>query len=550
METNKITVINYYYLFPVDNGGKMAIQDFYLALSKWFKITIVCLVFDDLYQNEIYINNHLKVISLPVPIEFHNYVNKFYDEYIDSNTDPAFIMTIVRECHMSNSLVMTLKELSIDSSIIITEHMYTYRIAKLVAKDKKLWYRAQNVEYDYKIHTWKSIDLPNAVYQELFDIENECCNDSDLILTITDIDANRFIELYGVSKNKILNISAGYSSLDKIDLVLPSQRNNNKTSKSFMALFISSYSEVALSASYEIINMAKELPNVEFYIVGNVGNMISIKNLPKNMIITGLVSDNEKNRLLQSADVALNPITGGSGLNIKMLEYFAYGIPVICTTFGVRGISVENGVNCIVVNLNEFITTIQKFMKLSIDERDRIAYKAHELYIKDYTWDNCALKVVKNSLNDINIYVNDWSQFLHNDIRENAINIIDKYKSLYIYGAGEWGKSCLKFLNEFGISPIAFLDNDKNKWNNYINNIPIQSPEQTLIDKNNCHIIFALANYTMPISNFIQKDYPQENLIIAYRGEFLFRYLDGYGRLPFYLNHQKLKNAIETIVIE
>ena len=545
MLLEKITVINYYYLFPVDNGGKMAIRDFYAALSKWFDITIVCLVFDNFLKDEIYLNERLRVISLPVPQEFHTKANLFYNAYASTNSDPAYTMTIIRECHKSNSLLMELEKITADSTIIITEHVYTYRLAKLLAHDKRLWYRAQNVEYDYKLHTWKSINLPEAIYQELLDLEYDCCNNSDLVLTITDEDAARFIELYGLSENKILNISAGYSSVENIELLLPSQRNGKKPSENVTALFISSYSEVALLATYEIIKVAEELPNVSFFIVGNVGNKIDIINLPKNVTVTGLISDNEKKMILQAADVALNPITGGSGLNIKMLEYFAYGVPVISTTFGARGISVENGVNCIISDMYDLKNSIHKFMKLSFDERDGLAIRAHELYMTDYTWDKCALKLVTHISVDDSLCLDNLTQYQPVDIRESAIAIIDKNKAIYIYGAGEWGKTCLKLLNEFGMNPLAFLDIDENKWDNHINNIPIQSPEQVLPDRHNCQIIFALADYVQPIANYLQKGFRKENLIFAFRGEFLFNYIDGHGRLPFYFDHEKLKKSIE-----
>ncbi|MFN7173813.1 MAG: MlaD family protein, partial [Thermaurantiacus tibetensis] len=44
--------------------------------------------------------------------------------------------------------------------------------------------------------------------------------------------------------------------------------------------------------------------------------------------------EEEKLALLRGADVALNPISSGSGTNLKMLEYFAAGLPVLSTPHG------------------------------------------------------------------------------------------------------------------------------------------------------------------------------------------------------------------------
>lgn len=42
---------------------------------------------------------------------------------------------------------------------------------------------------------------------------------------------------------------------------------------------------------------------------------------------------------LAVADVALNPMLGGSGINVKMIEYLAAGLPIMTTPFGARGFS-------------------------------------------------------------------------------------------------------------------------------------------------------------------------------------------------------------------
>jgi glycosyltransferase involved in cell wall biosynthesis len=52
---------------------------------------------------------------------------------------------------------------------------------------------------------------------------------------------------------------------------------------------------------------------------------------------TGVVSEAEKAAWLARATVGLNPILTGSGTNLKMAEYAAWGLPVLSTAFGARG---------------------------------------------------------------------------------------------------------------------------------------------------------------------------------------------------------------------
>lgn len=51
-----------------------------------------------------------------------------------------------------------------------------------------------------------------------------------------------------------------------------------------------------------------------------------------------------------SATVAVNPAISGSGVNIKLVEYLAAGTPVVSTTLGSQGLSLEAGHDLIVVD--------------------------------------------------------------------------------------------------------------------------------------------------------------------------------------------------------
>ena len=46
---------------------------------------------------------------------------------------------------------------------------------------------------------------------------------------------------------------------------------------------------------------------------------------------------------LAAARVALAPVRHGSGTRLKLLEYFAAGLPVVCTAKAAEGLEVEDG---------------------------------------------------------------------------------------------------------------------------------------------------------------------------------------------------------------
>jgi glycosyltransferase involved in cell wall biosynthesis len=57
---------------------------------------------------------------------------------------------------------------------------------------------------------------------------------------------------------------------------------------------------------------------------------------------------------LAAADLALNPMISGSGSNLKLFEYLAAGLPVVSTSFGVRGVDGADSSALIATSLERF----------------------------------------------------------------------------------------------------------------------------------------------------------------------------------------------------
>jgi glycosyltransferase involved in cell wall biosynthesis len=71
---------------------------------------------------------------------------------------------------------------------------------------------------------------------------------------------------------------------------------------------------------------------IHFLVVGTVSSPVKMKHL------TALGKVDEVEPYFIAADAAINPVTQGSGTNIKMYEYLAAGLPILSTPFGCRGI--------------------------------------------------------------------------------------------------------------------------------------------------------------------------------------------------------------------
>ena len=112
-----------------------------------------------------------------------------------------------------------------------------------------------------------------------------------------------------------------------------------------LAVFVGSAHPPNIEATARIVTAARRLPNVLFMLVGAHGDHLDDVEVPANVVIRGRVTDRDLQGLLSCCDVALNPVTGGSGTNLKMLEYVAAGAPVIATADGARGLGLSPGLH-------------------------------------------------------------------------------------------------------------------------------------------------------------------------------------------------------------
>jgi glycosyltransferase involved in cell wall biosynthesis len=87
-----------------------------------------------------------------------------------------------------------------------------------------------------------------------------------------------------------------------------------------------------------MLELAAARPEWRFLLAGSAGLAFRARTPPPNLGLLGVVDDVLKDTLLGVVDAALNPMTSGSGTNLKVLDYLAAGAPVITTEFGARGL--------------------------------------------------------------------------------------------------------------------------------------------------------------------------------------------------------------------
>jgi len=127
--------------------------------------------------------------------------------------------------------------------------------------------------------------------------------------------------------------------------------------------------------------IAPELPDVEFVLAGR--NPPS--STPANVSTPGFVSDLPG--LLAGADIALCPLTMGSGTKLKMMDYLAAGLPIVTTTTGTQGIGIEDGVHALVRDSPEEYYRAIRQLERSPELCGKLGENAQQLG-RQYAWDN------------------------------------------------------------------------------------------------------------------------------------------------------------------
>jgi len=549
MQRPQITAVNHYDVFPFNHGGSLGIRGLYKALSEWFDINIVTFVNWDIYPDEVPISKHIKVIPIVKPRyiidleeEMHTKYNMRSATLIDDS--PA----VGRYYHNCPEIVNRVREITKDSLIVLAEHTFTYRIIAAACPDKHLWYRANNVEYDYKRTTYDKIGCPQDLLQETFDLEKECCENCELILTVSGLEAKRFTELYGITQDKCLDIHSGFDT-DDLHTVLPSQREKFSPEYSNTGLFIASYTPATVLAAMDIIKTALILSDVLFIIMGSVGKGLRNIDIPENVIVTGIVSDEFKFKCLKTCDFALNLIEGGAGINVKMFEYFAYGLPVISTEHGARGIDLTDRKDCFITQKGMHTADISEFCALNSTERKKIASNALVLLQEKYSWRSIGKMIVEKIQT---IYTISLSESQIDDLNKIALYKFDSKKSYipskpcYVRGGGEWGQKCVEYLLDDGITPLCVIDEDSNKHGKEIKGIkiiPYQDAAET-IDQH--EVVVALIVYVPVAAQLLNLGVAIEDISLAFYGEHILSLAELKGDCPYYYIAEKIVTAIQN----
>lgn len=383
----ELLVLNPFPVYPPMSGGQERVFYLYKHVAEYYNVIILC--FADRRSNK-EIAPGLTQITIPKS-RIHAMEELKFSSAFGLSTCAITPMVSRYTPEYAHSLHSHKN----NAAAIILSHPYLYDEVKRLTVTIPIIYDAHNVE----INLHREI-LPSAVPQllnKIASVEQATCQDSQLIITCSQQDADTLSELYNVDPAKFRVVPNG-ADLTKRLFALRISYVNNKISQGVkhpLALFMGSYHVPNIKAAQYILNMAPKLPDIQFILLGSLCRAFHKRQLPANVEMSGVVTENEKNKILCTADLALNPILSGSGTNIKMFNYMAAGIPIITTAYGARGIGGIDGQHFLVGQPNNMP---DKILELICDQAKAayLADNALSLIKEHFDWRQIAASFVSN----------------------------------------------------------------------------------------------------------------------------------------------------------
>jgi glycosyltransferase involved in cell wall biosynthesis len=202
-------------------------------------------------------------------------------------------------------------------------------------------YLSQNVEYDFFRAAAPRLAARGFWAERLRAFEARAVRRADLVVAVSDEDAERFASLYGVSAERIAVIPNGW---DETAVRAPSREERAAARAAlgfrdddYVCLFVGSgfaHNREALAFAVDRVMPALAAQGVKLIAAGAVARDLAARRAPW---LVARPDAPDLLPLLHAADCGLNPVTRGGGSNVKVPTYLGAGLAVATTPFGMRG---------------------------------------------------------------------------------------------------------------------------------------------------------------------------------------------------------------------
>jgi glycosyltransferase involved in cell wall biosynthesis len=395
---DKLVVTSTFGVYPPRGGGQNRLYYLYRALADRYDVEIVSVApaGDPPFQGEIAPG----VTETRVPkSRRHQDAESVLERQVGV---PVTDVAMPRLIGLTPDYEAALRKAVQGARWLVASHPYLLPAIEAVRDGQRLIYEAHNVELDLKEPQLSGTRGGRDLLALVRDVEGRAARAADLVLTCSEEDARRLATLYADGLGAKAEVVPNGVHLASVPFVPWSERQARKREAGLagtvVALFIGAWHPPNIEAAGHILALAAQCPDAAFVLMGSVGAALEGRRLPQNVTLTGVVDDALKAFMLGCADVALNPMCSGSGTNLKMLDYFAAGVPVISTPFGARGLRVQDGEHALLVTIEELADAISGLSRCDLPA---LTLRARAHAEAQFTWDVSANSLARRLTGDL-----------------------------------------------------------------------------------------------------------------------------------------------------
>lgn len=381
----RLTVLNPYAVHPPANGGAYRIHWLYRTLSRHIDVDLVTLV---RYHDEggtLWLDEGFREIRVPRTLE-HEKADAAAQEEAGA---PVFDITALENIELTPEYGAVLRRSLARSQLVSLAHPYMLTALREAGYAGPFIHESQNCELALKRRMLKPSKRSEKLLALVEEAEGRCCREAAFVYAVSDEDIGLLRAAYVDASADMILVPNGTDTRGIAYFDAARRRKLRRrlglAAERPLVLFLASGHGPNLEAAEKVLEVARRSPQLLFAFVGNVVYEYRHRRVPDNVWLVGSVPEEERNVFLQACDVALNPMLFGGGTNLKLLDYFAAGAPVVSTEIGIRGTGARDGVHVIVASADGIAAGIAR-MRDSRAALDAMTLQARALVEQRFDW--------------------------------------------------------------------------------------------------------------------------------------------------------------------
>ena len=363
-ERKRIVVLNTYSALPARHGGQIRINRLYSALARHHDVQLIAIVDDP------------SSVSCQVAPGFTQTVihhAPHYQQLRQHLTEVAEAPAGDIAAALSDGISEEFSRLATNAirfaDAVILPHPYLYPLVRSLQISAPIIYDSQNAEWSLKSDIYPRSSIGRALATAVAELERALVRRAALVTAVSEDDESQLLQLSSTMADFAIVPNGG--DFSTTEFVMGDERRRRRAvfldslrladipvGSDHVVLFVGSGHAPNVEAATRVLEAAQSLPDVLFVLVGSHVAHLDGTPTGTNVIARGVVNADELSRLLSLATVAVNPMSTGSGTNIKMLDYLAHGTPAIASAIGARGLPVEDGRHLLIAQPADLVDAI------------------------------------------------------------------------------------------------------------------------------------------------------------------------------------------------